>query len=109
MKDNITIEDMQDNITIEDMEDNITIEDMEDNITIEDIEDDIKPILKREPHFDIIHVGVNNGNNIITSEISNKLHVRINYTFVFFISNAFFQVSLCCVTFSWTSWASSVA
>ena len=86
MKDNITIEDMQDNITIEDMEDNITIEDMEDNITIEDVENDIKPILKREPHFDIIHVGVNNGNNIITSEISNKLHVCFFYKQRFFSS-----------------------
>ena len=61
---------------------------MEDNITIEDMKDDIKPILKREPDFDVIHVGVNNANNIITSEISNKLHV------CFFISNAFVQVSL---------------
>ena len=77
---------MKDNITIENMQDNITIEDMEDNITIEDIEDDIKPILKREPHFDIIHVGVNNGNNIITSEISNKLHVCFFYKQRFFSS-----------------------
>lgn len=61
---------------------------MEDNITIEDMKDDLKPILKREPDFDVIHVGVNNANNIITSEISNKLHV------CFFISNAFVQVSL---------------
>ena len=66
---------MKDNITIENMQDNITIEDMEDNITIEDMKDDLKPILKREPDFDVIHVGVNNANNIITSEISNKLHL----------------------------------
>ena len=86
---------MKHNITIEDMQDNITIEDMEDNITIEDMEDDIKPILKREPEFDVIHVGVNNANNIITSEISNKLHVCFFYKQRFFSSQP-----QCCLTFS---------
>ena len=41
--------------------------------TIEDIEDDIKPILKREPNYIILHVRANNATNLTARVILEKL------------------------------------
>ena len=41
--------------------------------TIEDIEDDIKPILKREPNYIILHVRANNATNLKARVILEKL------------------------------------
>ena len=37
--------------------------------TIEDMEDNIKPILKREPYYIILHVGTNNSTNSTARDI----------------------------------------
>ena len=41
--------------------------------TIEDMEDNIKPVLKREPDYIILHVGTNNATNSTTRDILDKL------------------------------------
>ena len=41
--------------------------------TIEDMEDNIKPILKREPDYIILHVGTNNATNSTARDILDKL------------------------------------
>ena len=41
--------------------------------TIEDMEDNIKPILKREPDYIILHVETNNATNLTTRDILDKL------------------------------------
>ena len=41
--------------------------------TIEDMEDNIKPILKREPDYIILHVGTNNATNLTARDILDKL------------------------------------
>ena len=41
--------------------------------TIEDMEDNIKPILKREPDYIILHVGTNNATNLTARYILDKL------------------------------------
>ena len=41
--------------------------------TIEDIEDNIKPILKREPNYIILHVRTNNATNLTARDILDKL------------------------------------
>ena len=41
--------------------------------TIEDMEDNIKPILKREPDYIILHVGTNNAANLTARDILDKL------------------------------------
>ena len=41
--------------------------------TIEDMEDNIKPILKREPDYIILHVGIINETNLTTRDILDKL------------------------------------
>ena len=41
--------------------------------TIEDMEDNIKPILKREPNYIILHLGTNNATNSTARDILDKL------------------------------------
>ena len=41
--------------------------------TIEDMEDNIKPVLKREPDYIILHVGTNNATNSTARDILDKL------------------------------------
>ena len=41
--------------------------------TIEDMDDNIKPILKREQDYVILHVGTNNATNLTTRDILDKL------------------------------------
>ena len=41
--------------------------------TIQDMEDNIKPILKREPDYIIIHVGTNSATNLTARDILDKL------------------------------------
>ena len=41
--------------------------------TIEEMEDDIKPILRREPDYIILHVGTNNATNLTVRDILDKL------------------------------------
>ena len=41
--------------------------------TIEDMEDNIKPILKRELDYNILHVGTNNATNLTARDILDKL------------------------------------
>ena len=41
--------------------------------TFEDMEDSIKPILKREPDYIILHVGIINETNLTTRDILDKL------------------------------------
>ena len=41
--------------------------------TIDDMEDSIKPILKREPDYIILHVGTNNATNLTARDILDKL------------------------------------
>ena len=41
--------------------------------TIEDMEDNIKPLLKREPDYIILRVGINNATNLTTLDILDKL------------------------------------
>ena len=41
--------------------------------TTEDMEDNIKPILKREPDYIILHVGTNNTTNLTVRDILEKL------------------------------------
>ena len=41
--------------------------------TIEDMEDNIKPILKKEPDYIILHVGTNNATNFTARDILDKL------------------------------------
>ena len=47
--------------------------------TIEEIEDNIKPILKREPDYIILHAGTNNATNLTARDILDKL-LRIKST-----------------------------
>ena len=39
------------------------------------MEDNIKPILKREPDYIILHVGTNNVTNLTTRDIKNEIDV----------------------------------
>ena len=48
--------------------------------TIEDMEDNIKPILKREPDYIILHVGTNNATNLTARDILDKL-LQLKYKF----------------------------
>ena len=41
--------------------------------SIKDMEDNIKPILKREPDYIILHVGTNNATNLRACDILYKL------------------------------------
>ena len=47
--------------------------------TIEEMEDNIKPILKREPDYIILHVGTNNATNLTVRDILDK-HLRLKST-----------------------------